>query len=154
VGGQETFTNNDFKDYIKKLKQKGTRFLFFVINFVLMINNNDSLISSKHKSIDLNKELLINYNDNSYNIKSINSFGKDWLNQTCKSWFINLKITFKNSIGPLQLALPKQFISDNEIECYHHKANFFIDSLNFIHAVISYAIWLVWFFMIRARFRL
>jgi len=67
---------------------------------------------------------------------------------------INKKIVFKNAIGPLQLALPKQFISDNEIECYHHKTNLFIDSLNFIHAIISYAIWFVWFFMIRARFKL
>ena len=67
---------------------------------------------------------------------------------------INKKIIFKNAIGPLQLALPKDFIEEDEIKSYHDIKNLFIDSLNFIHAIISYAIWFVWFFMIRERFKL
>jgi hypothetical protein len=67
---------------------------------------------------------------------------------------INKKIVFKNAIGPLQLALPKDFISVCESKFYNKNSNSIIYFLNFIHALISYAIWFVWFFMIRARFKL
>ena len=87
-------------------------------------------------------------------INSSNNIAENLIDKECEIAKINKKIIFKNAIGPLQLALQKEFIKEDEIKCYNSKTNFFIKSLNFIHAVISYAIWFVWFFMIRARFRL
>jgi hypothetical protein len=79
-------------------------------------------------------------------------------NKNCEEQFqlvkIHAKIVFKNAIGPLQLALPKDFISDCESKFYNKNSNSIIYFLNFIHTLISYAIWFVWFFMIRARFKL
>jgi hypothetical protein len=147
----------------------------FIISFFFISNDGiERFLLCFHKlSSDFGRSLLLPlfwlvvfaivvWNLSFIQINSSNNITENLIDKECESAKINVnelpkiskKITFKNSIGPLQLALPKQFISDDEIECYHHKANFFIDSLNFIHAVISYAIWFVWFFMIRARFRL
>jgi uncharacterized protein YjbI with pentapeptide repeats len=167
-----------FKWFLKNTKIANfiKHFLYFLISFFFFISKDgiERFLLCFHKLFsDFGRSLLLplfwllifaivvcylNFTQ----INSSNNITENLIDKECESAKINVnelpkiskKITFKNSIGPLQLALPKQFISDDEIKCYHHKANFFIDSLNFIHAVISYAIWFVWFFMIRARFRL
>ena len=44
--------------------------LSYFVNFVISFDNNYSANSINNKSITLNKELSISYNDNSYNINS------------------------------------------------------------------------------------
>jgi hypothetical protein len=138
-----SFGYNLFSDYGRGLT--GPLICLIIISFAIMQYN---------KSIVENKELLINYNHNSYILESSKAIIENSENNDCETQKINKKIIFKNAIGPLQLALQKEFIKEDEIKCYNSKTNFFIKSLNFIHAVISYAIWFVWFFMIRARFKL
>jgi len=138
-----SFGYNLFSDYGRG--STGPLICLIIISFAIMQYN---------KSIVENKELLINYNHNSYILESSKAIIENSENNDCETQKINKKIIFKNAIGPLQLALQKEFIKEDEIKCYNSKTNFFIKSLNFIHAVISYAIWFVWFFMIRARFKL
>ena len=95
-------------------------------------------------------------------INSSKNITEDLINNECEIIKINVnelpkinsKIVFKNTIGPLQLALPKDFISDCESKFYNQNSNSIIYFLNFFHAVISSGIWFIWFFMIRARFKL
>jgi hypothetical protein len=110
--------------------------LFFIINFPSFNKIND--IKLLENSV-ISKSIVEN-------------------NKNCEEQFrlvkIHAKIVFKNAIGPLQLALTKDFISDCESKFYNQNPNPFIYFLNFMHAVISSAIWFIWFFMIRARFKL
>ena len=112
-------------------------FLFFGINYYSINIINDVKLS---ESSVINKSI----------VENIDKYEKE-KNQLNE---INKKIIFKNAVGPLQLALPKDFISDCESKFYNQNSNSIIYFSNFIHALISYAIWFVWFFMIRARFKL
>ena len=110
--------------------------LFFVINFPAINKINDLKLSENSV---INKSIVEN-------------------NKNCEEQFqlvkIHAKIVFKNAVGPLQLALTKDFISDCESKFYNQNSNSIIYFLNFFHAVISSGIWFIWFFMIRARFKL
>jgi hypothetical protein len=110
--------------------------LFFIINFPSFNKIND--IKLLENSV-ISKSIVEN-------------------NKNCEEQFqlvkIHAKIVFKNAIGPLQLALTKDFISDCESKFYNQNSNSIIYFLNFFHAVISLGIWFIWFFMIRARFKL
>ena len=110
--------------------------LFFVINFPAINKINDLKLSENSV---ISKSIVEN-------------------NKNCEEQFqlvkMHAKIVFKNAIGPLQLALPKDFISDCESKFYNQNPNSIIYFLNFFHAVISSGIWFIWFFMIRARFKL
>ena len=87
-------------------------------------------------------------------INSSKNITEDLINNECEIIKINVnelpkinsKIVFKNAIGPLQLALPKDFISDCESKFYNQNSNSIIYFLNFFHAVISSGIWFIWFF--------
>jgi hypothetical protein len=162
----------------------GIFFFFIVINFVgiainkindlklsqqslinkLTVENNQILtkindikdIPTKNMEICEEKSRLINYLNSQQQLVSNKSIVENKKN--CDEQFqlikIYSKIIFKNAIGPLQLALPKDFISDCESKFYNQNSNSIIYFLNFFHAVISSAIWFIWFFMIRARFKL
>ena len=111
-------------------------FIFFGINYYEINKINNLKLS---ESSVINKSIVEN-------------------NKNCEEQFqlvkIHAKIVFKNAIGPLQLALTKDFISDCESKFYNKNSNSIIYFLNFFHAVISLGIWFIWFFMIRARFKL
>jgi hypothetical protein len=162
----------------------GIFFFFIVINFVgiainkindlklsqqslinkLTVDNNQILtkindikdIPTKNMEICEEKSRLINYLNSQQQLVSNKSIVEN--NKNCEEQFqlvkIHAKIVFKNAIGPLQLALPKDFIGNCESEFYNQNSNSIIYFFNFIHTLISYAIWFVWFFMIRARFKL
>ncbi len=162
----------------------GIFFFFIVINFVgitinkindlklsqqslinkLTVENNQILtkindikdIQTENKEICEEKSLLINYLKSQQQSVSNKSIVEN--NKNCEEELqivkINSKIVFKNAFGPLQLALPKDFISDCESKFYNQNSNLIIYFLNFVHAVISSGIWFIWFFMIRARFKL
>ena len=60
-----------------------------------------------------------------------------------------LKLTIRNSLGPLIFALPKGFVDDE----FFSSLPSFIKVLCFFQAVICSSIWFVWFFMVRRRFK-
>ncbi len=112
--------------------------IFFGINYY-EINKINNLKLSENSVI--NKSI----------VENINNFEEEQ-NQLNK---INKKIVIRNAIGPLRIALPKDFIEDNEEKLFKEKINSdFIYFLNIIHAFLSLGIWSIWLFMIRARFKL
>jgi len=112
--------------------------IFFGINYY-EINKINNLKLSENSVI--NKSI----------VENINNFEEEQ-NQLNK---INKKIVIRNAIGPLRIALPKDFIEDSEEKLFKEKINSdFIYFLNIIHAFLSLGIWSIWLFMIRARFKL
>ena len=61
-----------------------------------------------------------------------------------------LKLSLKNSLGPLIFALPKEFIKEDFLTTLPS----FIKFLCFMQTVICSSIWFVWFFMVRRRFKI
>jgi hypothetical protein len=61
-----------------------------------------------------------------------------------------IKLSLKNSLGPLIFALPKEFISDYYLKNLPSSAKI----LCFFQTVICSSIWFVWFFMVRRRFKI
>lgn len=113
-------------------------FIFFGINYY-EINKINNLKLSENSVI--NKSIVENNNNFEEEQNQLNK--------------INKKIVIRNAIGPLRIALPKDFIEDNEEKLFKEKINSdFIYFLNIIHAFLSLGIWSIWLFMIRARFKL
>ena len=61
-----------------------------------------------------------------------------------------IKLSLKNSLGPLIFALPKEFISDYYLKNLPSSTKI----LCFLQTVICSSIWFVWFFMVRRRFKI
>ena len=125
----------------------------FGINWIGINKVNDLKLSQQltiNKFIIDNKQNLTNKDYFSYILSIIIKFYEE----ENQSNIINAKLVFKNAIGPLRIVLPRDFIEDNEEKLFKEKINFIIYFLNFFHAVISSGIWFIWFFMIRARFKL
>lgn len=113
-------------------------FIFFGINYH-EINKINNLKLSENSVI--NKSIVENNNNFEEEQNQLNK--------------INKKIVIRNAIGPLRIALPKDFIEDSEEKLFKEKINSdFIYFLNIIHAFLSLGIWSIWLFMIRARFKL
>ena len=113
-------------------------FIFFGINYY-EINKINNLKLSENSVI--NKSIVENNNNFEEEQNQLNK--------------INKKIVIRNAIGPLRIALPKDFIEDSEEKLFKEKINSdFIYFLNIIHAFLSLGIWSIWLFMIRARFKL
>jgi hypothetical protein len=61
-----------------------------------------------------------------------------------------IKLSLKNSLGPLIFALPKEFIKEDFLKSLPSS----IKILCFLQTVICSSIWFVWFFMVRRRFKI
>jgi hypothetical protein len=112
-------------------------FIFFGINYY-EINKINNLKLSENSVI--NKSIVENNNNFEEEQNQLNK--------------INKKIVIRNAIGPLRIALPKDFIEDNEEKLFKEKINSDFIYFNIIHAFLSLGIWSIWLFMIRARFKL
>ena len=66
------------------------------------------------------------------------------------SLFELTKLAFQNFLGPMEHLVHKEF--DN-LEFYK-SLPFFLKAFSFINKLFSYGIWIVWFFMIRRRFKI
>ncbi len=106
--------------------------------------------STTNKFIIDNNQNLTNKDYFSYILSIIIKFYEE----ENQSNIINAKLVFKNAIGPLRIALPRDFIEDDEEKLFKEKINFTIYFLNIFHGFLSLGIWSIWLFMIRARFKL
>lgn len=67
----------------------------------------------------------------------------------CQSYEL-LKLAFQNFLGPMEHLVGKEFVC---LECYKSLPSW-LKALSFINKLFSYGIWIVWFFMIRRRFKI
>jgi hypothetical protein len=128
-------------------------FVVFVINWIGINKTNDLKLSQQ---LTINKFIIDNKQDltNKDYFSDISSIIMKFYEEENQSNIINAKLVFRSAIGPLIIALPRDFIEDYEEKFFKEKINFTIYFLNIIHRFLSLGIWSIWLFMIRARFKL